>query len=89
MNTDRIPTDARDDAIKRLRRAAGQLQAVARMLEDGADCVAVLRQLAAGKAAAERAGVKLLAAGLAECLTEAREDDLSTEEVEELFMTLA
>ncbi|AXV07363.1 hypothetical protein DVS28_a2684 [Euzebya pacifica] len=90
MNTDRIPTEARADAIKRLRRAAGQLQAVARVLEEGGgDCVAVLRQLAAGKAAAERAGLKLLSAGLVECLTEAREDDLSTEEFEKLFMTLA
>lgn len=89
MQTDRIPVEARTDVIHRLRRAAGQLQAVARVLEEGGDCVAVLRQLTAGKNAVERAGIKLLSAGLLECLVEAREDDLRPEQFEKLFMELA
>lgn len=89
MQTDRIPVEARTDVIHRLRRAAGQLQAVARTLEDGGDCVAVLRQLTAGKNAVERAGVKLLSAGLIECLGESGEDDLLPGQFEKLFMDLA
>lgn len=89
MQTDRIPLETRTAVIHRLRRAAGQLQAVARTLEEGGDCVAVLRQLTAGKNAVERAGVKLLSAGLLECLTTADDDDLQPEQFEKLFMELA
>ena len=89
MHTDRIPDDARSAVIHRLRRAEGQLRAVARALEEGADCVAVVHQLVAAKSAVEKAGVKLLSAGLAECLTDARDEDLLPEEFEKLFMELA
>lgn len=89
MHTDRIPQEARTAAIHRLRRASGQLAAVTRMLEEGADCVAVLRLLAAGKSAVERAGIKLLSAGLIECLADARDGDLSAEDFEKLFMEVA
>lgn len=89
MHTDRIPADARRAVIHRLRRAEGQLRAVARGLEDGADCVAVVRQLTAAKSAVENAGIKLLAAGLAECLADARDDDLDPEQFEKLLTELA
>lgn len=89
MHTDRIPEPTRRDVIVRLRRAEGQLRALARTLEEGGDCEAVLRQLTAAKNAVERAGVKLLAAGLTECLTEEHEGDLSRERFEKLFLELA
>lgn len=89
MNTDRIPEDARQAVVRRLRRAEGQLRAVTRSLEEGADCVAVVRQLTAAKSALANAGIKLLAAGLAECLTETHDDDLIPEEFEKLLMQLA
>lgn len=89
MDTNRIPLEARTDVIHRLRRAAGQLQAVARMLEDSGDCEAALRQLTAGKNAVERAGVKLLSAGMVECLTSPGDDDLDAQRFEKLFMELA
>lgn len=89
MQTDRIPPEARTAVIHRLRRAAGQLQAVARLLEEGGDCEAALRQLAAGKNAAERAGIQLLSAGLIECLTQPADDDLLPDRFEKLFMELA
>lgn len=89
MQTDRISPEVRTEVIHRLRRAAGQLQAVARTLEAGGECEAVLRQLTAGKNAVERAGVKLLAAGLLECLTDPEDDDLLPERFEKLFMELA
>ncbi len=89
MHTERIPAETRTDVIHRLRRAAGQLQAVARTLEDGGDCVAVLQQLTAGKNAVERAGVRLLSAGLLECVLQDRDDDLHPDQFEKLFMQLA
>lgn len=89
MHTDRIPEDARLAVVRRLRRAEGQLRAVARGLEEGADCVAVVRQMTAAKSAVENAGIKLLAAGLAECIADTQEDDLIPGEFEKLLMELA
>lgn len=89
MHTDRIPEETRTAVIRRLRRAAGQLQAVARLLEDGADCVGVAGQLTAAKNAVGNAGIKLLAAGLAECIADAQTDDLRPDEFEKLLVQLA
>lgn len=89
MQTDRIPLEARVDVIRRLRRAEGQLRALSRTLEEGGDCVAVLRQLTAARNAVSRAGVRLLSAGLVECLAETAEGDLPSEEFERLFLELA
>lgn len=58
------------------------------MLEEGEDCVQVLRLLAAGKSATERAGVHLLSAGLIACLSDAQEGDLSPDDFQQLFLTL-
>ena len=89
MQTDRIPEDVRTEVIRRLRRAEGQTRAVARALEEGGDCRQVLRQLSAAKSALERAGVRLLAAGLIECLTEEQDGDLAQGDFEKLFLELA
>lgn len=89
MHTDRIPEEARTAAIRSLRRAAGQMTAVARMLEEGDDCVAVMRQLSAAKSATESAGVRLLTSALASCLEATRDGDLSVDEFEKLFVQLS
>lgn len=88
MNTDRIPADARAETVKRLRRAEGQVRAVVRALEEGTDCQQLVHQLAAAKNALERAGVRLLAAGLAECLREEQAEDLMPADFEKLFLSL-
>ncbi|WP_269937924.1 metal-sensitive transcriptional regulator [Arthrobacter sp. HY1533] len=75
-------------AINRLKRAQGQLNAVIRMLEEGADCKAVVTQLAAASKAVDRAGFSLIATGLEQCL--AQEDSAADRaELEKLFMSLA
>lgn len=89
MDTDRIPSDVRADVVTRLRRAEGQLRAVTRMLEEGSDCQAVLRQMSAAKSAVSRAGVRLLSAGLQECLLDARDGDLTPADFQKLFVELS
>jgi DNA-binding FrmR family transcriptional regulator len=81
-----------DGVIKRLRRAQGQVGGVIRMIEEGRDCADVLTQLAAASRALDRAGFKLVATGLRECV--ARPTGPSTsmpseEELERLFLALA
>ncbi len=86
-----IPDDIRNDLRKRLRRAEGQVRAVERMLDEGAECRDIVTQLSAATRALEQTGFKLLAAGLAYCLEhpdEANAQGYPLAEVERLFMKL-
>lgn len=72
----------------RLRRAQGQLGAVIAMVEAGRDCEDVVTQLAAVSKAIDKAGFKILASGLKDCL--ANQDGAASEEkLEKLFLSLA
>ncbi|MGK8507200.1 metal-sensitive transcriptional regulator [Nocardia asiatica] len=78
--------------LNRLRRAQGQLAGVISMIEQGRDCKDVVTQLAAVSRALDKAGFKIVATGLRECLSgQASEGDASmTEaELEKLFLALA
>jgi DNA-binding FrmR family transcriptional regulator len=76
----------------RLRRAQGQLAGVITMIDEGRDCKDVVTQLAAVSRALDRAGFKIIASGLRECLTTDGSPDntpLTEEQLEKLFLTLA
>lgn len=74
----------------RLRRAQGQLGAVITMIEEGRECAEIVTQLAAVSKAIDRAGFKILATGLRECLTgEEGRSRLDEDQLEKLFMSLA
>ena len=78
--------------LNRLRRAQGQLGGVIPMIEQGRDCKDVVTQLAAVSRALDRAGFKIVASGLRECLTETAQDGkepMSEAELEKLFLALA
>jgi DNA-binding FrmR family transcriptional regulator len=82
-----LDDDAVAAAIKRLRRAEGQIAGVIRMLEDGRDCKDIVIQLAAVSRALDRAGFTVVAQGLRQCLLAG--EDLDIAEMEKLFLTLA
>lgn len=87
-----LPDEVVDDVRKRLRRAAGQVQAVERMLAEGKECRDVVTQLSAATKALEQAGFKLIAAGLTYCLEDpdgATADGYPLDVVERMFMKLA
>lgn len=87
-----LPADVVDDVRKRLRRAAGQVQAVERMLAEGQECRDVVTQLSAATGALEQAGFKLVAAGLTYCIEhpdQAAADGYPLDAVERMFMKLA
>lgn len=76
--------------LNRLRRAHGQLAGVIAMIENGRDCKDVVTQLAAVSKALDRAGFKIVASGLRECMTGAEgKDPLTEAELEKLFLALA
>lgn len=78
--------------LNRLRRAQGQLGGVITMIEQGRDCRDVVTQLAAVSRALDRAGFKIVATGLRECMTGESADGtepMSEAELEKLFLALA
>ncbi|MBF6439579.1 metal-sensitive transcriptional regulator [Nocardia cyriacigeorgica] len=83
--------DSIKEVLNRLRRAHGQLAGVISMIEQGRDCKDVVTQLAAVSRALDRAGFKILATGLRECLEASEEsgDPLTVAELEKLFLALA
>jgi len=84
--------DAIAAVLKRLRRAHGQLAGVILMIEQARDCKEVVTQLAAVSKALDRAGFKIVATGLRECVSGADANGnppMTEAELEKLFLALA
>ncbi len=87
-----LPAELIDDVRKRLRRIAGQVDGVEKMLAEGRDCRDVITQLAAVSKALDRAGFKLVAGGLTHCIQHPEESESESQPVaalEKLFLSLA
>ncbi|MEV2248051.1 metal-sensitive transcriptional regulator [Streptomyces sp. NPDC049970] len=87
----KVDDDAVNAVLNRLRRAQGQLSGVIAMIEAGRDCKDVVTQLAAVSKALDRAGFKIVASGMRQCMNEADENQapMTEEELEKLFLALA
>jgi DNA-binding FrmR family transcriptional regulator len=91
VTTMQLPDDVVADVKTRLRRAAGQVAAVERMLDEGRDCKDIVTQLSAATRAMEQAGFRLVTAGLVYCLNDperAEAEGYPLAEVEKMFMKL-
>jgi DNA-binding FrmR family transcriptional regulator len=78
--------------LNRLRRAQGQLAGVIAMIEQGRNCKDVVTQLAAVSRALDRAGFKIVATGLRDCIAGGGADNavpLTEAELEKLFLARA
>ncbi|MCX5309176.1 MULTISPECIES: metal-sensitive transcriptional regulator [Streptomyces] len=87
----KVDDDAVSSVLNRLRRAQGQLAGVIAMIEAGRDCKDVVTQLAAVSKALDRAGFKIVASGMRQCMnnTDGTQAPMTEEELEKLFLTLA
>jgi DNA-binding FrmR family transcriptional regulator len=82
--------DVLDDVTKRLRRVQGQVGGIVQMIESGRDCEDVIVQLAAVSRALDRAGFRLIASGLEQCVADGTEQGAADRaRLEKLFLTLA
>ena len=61
----------KDDLLKRLRRAEGQVRGIARMVEDDKYCIDILTQVSAATKALENVALSLLGDHLSHCVAEA------------------
>ena len=85
----RVDDEAAGAVLNRLRRAQGQLAGVIAMVESGRDCTEVVTQLAAVSRALDRAGFKIVASGMRQCLASGGDAALAEEQLERLFLSLA
>ena len=84
-----IDEEVTGPVLNRLRRAQGQLAGVIAMIESGRDCQDVVVQLAAVSRALDRAGFKIVASGMRQCMTAGADAEMTQEQMEKLFLTLA
>ncbi|MDJ1114105.1 metal-sensitive transcriptional regulator [Microbacterium dauci] len=64
-------TASKDDLLKRLRRAEGQVRGIARMVEEDKYCIDILTQVSAATKALESVALSLLGDHLSHCVAEA------------------
>ena len=87
-----LPQEVVDDVRTRLRRVAGQVQGIERMLEQERECRDIVTQISAATKALEQAGFALVAAGLTYCVEhpeQAEADGYPLDVVQKMFMKLA
>jgi len=99
MNTIAAPVPEADRAadlaaqqrkiVNRLRRAEGQLAAVIRAVDSGAECRDIVIQLSAVSKALDRAGYAIVASAMRNCIADPEDTSMTPEELEKLFLTLA
>ena len=68
-----MPADKRAEALARLAKANGQVQGIARMVEQGRHCTEVLQQIAAAQKALDGVGAMMMRNYLERCVTTAIE----------------
>ncbi|MGH0029559.1 MAG: metal-sensitive transcriptional regulator [Myxococcota bacterium] len=66
-----MQTDTRDQALKRVRRIAGQVAGIERMIEQDRYCVDVLHQIAAVRGALDGLGKVILGSHVETCVADA------------------
>lgn len=66
--------DDRKKILDRLRRIEGQIRGLQRMVENEAQCVDVLTQVAAATAAIKKTGIAVMQVYMKKCIDEASQD---------------
>ncbi|TAM75326.1 metal-sensitive transcriptional regulator [bacterium] len=82
-----VPEDVVKEITARLRRVEGQVRAIQRMIAERRDCHVIAQQMAAARAALERATVALMANSMAECIRPKAEGGVDQRELKRLTET--
>lgn len=83
-----LPAMEREEFIARLKRVEGQAKGVQKMIEEGRDCVDVLNQLSAVRAAVTALSGEMLEAFALRCLRHPEEFSSPEKAVEEVVRAL-
>ena len=88
--TKKGPAGVNQDALRRLRRAEGQVRGIARMVEEEAYCPEILTQIAAVRSALRKVGLVILKRHVESCVSDAIRADKDGGEslIDEMMMVL-
>jgi len=78
----------KEELRKRLRRIGGQIDGIARMLEEDRYCIDVLTQIAAARSALDALGLRLLHQHASGCVQEAVRSGRGEQAIEELMQVI-
>lgn len=83
--------DNKEDLLKRLRRAEGQVRGLQRMVEEDQYCIDILTQVSAATKALERVALALLDDHLSHCVAQAAHEggEVSAEKLKEASNAIA
>ena len=83
--------DNKEDLLKRLSRAEGQVRGIARMIENDQYCIDILTQVSAATKALETVALSLLSDHLSHCVAEASAEggEVAAEKVREANEAIA
>jgi DNA-binding FrmR family transcriptional regulator len=84
-------TTNKDDLLKRLRRAEGQVRGIQRMVDSDSYCIDILTQVSAATKALENVALALLDDHLAHCVAEAAREGgpVADEKIQEASAAIA
>ena len=74
----------KDQVLKRLKRAEGQVRGIARMVEEDTYCIDVLTQVSAARAALDKVAIELMRDHAKHCMghiTDEKEQNIKAEEL--------
>lgn len=84
-------SEHKDELLKRLRRAEGQVRGIHRMVEEDVYCIDILTQVSAATKALERVALALLDDHLSHCVAQAAAEggEVSAEKLHEASQAIA
>lgn len=80
--------ESKEDLLKRLRRIEGQVKGIQRMIEEEKGCMEVLTQVAAVRAAINKAGCLILEKHSMTCIEKAAASDDKKQSMEDLVKAM-
>jgi DNA-binding FrmR family transcriptional regulator len=85
---DDVKTESREDILKRLRRIEGQVKGIQKMIEEDKNCADILTQVAAVRAAINKAGSLILEKHSMTCIQNAAASEDKDKAMAELAKTM-
>ena len=76
------------DVRQRLRKVAGQINGIDKMVDEGRYCVDVIQQLVAARAALNKVAMLMLESHAKSCVVKAIKEDRGEESIDELMQVL-
>lgn len=73
-----------NDLVKRVNRVEGQVKGIRRMIEEEEDCVAILTQIAAARAAINKVGAMILDEYVNDCIRKSTESPSKEQEIKKM-----